>query len=329
MKISKDANILIIGLGMIGGSYARGLTKKGYRISAIDTDQATIDYALENGLIACGTTEVDRKLIGEAEVVIFALYPHVFREWIERNQWYLRSGAVLTDVTGVKGKLVYDIQAMLRDDCEYIAAHPMAGCEQLGIWHSDETIFHDANYIVVPTEKNSQEAKELCRQVGEILDFARISELDPYEHDEMIGFVSQLTHCIAMSLMTCDHTENLEDYTGDSFRDLTRIARIDETMWSELFLINKDALLHQMKLFTMELSKLERMLMEGDKEGIKDMMRRSTARRKLFDKEKPDEEAAGKDAAATPAAAEKEAAAAPAAAGKDAAAAPAAAGTEE
>ena len=102
----------------------------------------------------------------------------------------------------------------------------------------------------------------------------------------MIGFVSQLTHCIAMSLMTCDHTENLEDYTGDSFRDLTRIARIDETMWSELFLLNKDALLHQMKLFTMEISRLERMLMEADKEGIKDMMRRSTARRKLFDKEK-------------------------------------------
>ena len=174
----------------------------------------------------------------------------------------------------------------MRDDCEYIAAHPMAGCEKLGIQNSDEKIFYGANYIVVPTEKNTEEAKELCRDIGRILKFARISELSPLDHDEMIGFVSQLTHCIAMCLMTCDHTEALEDYTGDSFRDLTRIARIDETMWSELFLANKDALLHQMKLFTMELSKLERMLMEADREGIKDMMRRSTARRKLFDKEK-------------------------------------------
>ena len=120
------------------------------------------------------------------------------------------------------------------------------------------------------------------------LAFARISELSPYDHDEMIGFVSQLTHGIAMSLMTCNHMEKVEDYTGDSFRDLTRIARIDETLWSELFSLNKDALLHQLKLFTMEISKLERMLMEADKEGIKDMMRRSTARRKLFDKEKPE-----------------------------------------
>ena len=138
----------------------------------------------------------------------------------------------------------------------------------------------------MPTEKNTQEAIELCRSIGEALKFNRISTLSPYDHDEMIGFVSQLTHCIAMTLMTCNDSDNVEDYTGDSFRDLTRIARIDEVMWSELFLLNKDALLHQMKLFTMEFSRLERMLMEADKAGIKEMMRHSTARRKLFDKEK-------------------------------------------
>ena len=289
MKIDKDTNILIVGLGMIGGSYARGLTKKGLKIHAIDTDEDTIQYALENNIIAEGTTEADPAMIGRADVVIFALYPHIFKEWIRDNQQYLKSGAIITDVTGVKVCVVGDVQNMPRDDCEYIAAHPMAGCERLGIRNSNEKIFHAANYIVVPTERNTEEAKDVCRQIGKLLRFARISELPPDQHDEMIGFVSQLTHCIAMSLMTCNHTEKLEDFTGDSFRDLTRIARIDETMWSELFLLNKDALLHQMKLFTMEFSKLERMLMEADKEGIKDMMRRSTARRKLFDKEKTEE----------------------------------------
>ena len=290
MKIDENTNILIIGLGIIGGSYARGFTKAGYRIHAIDTNEETIEYALKNGIVAEGTTETDRKMIESADLVIFALYPHIFREWIEKNQWYFKSGSLITDVTGVKGCLVRDIQNFLRDDCEYIAAHPMAGCEKLGIEHSDEKIFYGANYIVVPTEKNTDEAVKTCSRIGEILKFDRISYLSPEEHDEMIGFVSQLTHCIAMSLMTCNHTEKLEDYTGDSFRDLTRIARIDETMWSELFLLNKDALLHQMKLFTMEVSKLEIMLMEADKEGIKDMMRRSTARRKLFDKEENREE---------------------------------------
>lgn len=278
-----------MGLGIIGGSYAKGFAKNGFDLYAIDNNPETIKYALDNYIIAEGRTEPDPEIIGKADLVIFALYPHIFKEWIRDNQQYFKPGAIITDVTGVKGCIVDDIQNLLREDCEYIAAHPMAGCEKLGIQNSNEKIFYQANYIVVPTRKNTEEAKDVCRQIGEILGFARISELSPEEHDEMIGFVSQLTHCIAMSLMTCNHMERVEDYTGDSFRDLTRIARIDETLWSELFLLNKDALLHQIKLFTMEISKLERMLMEADKEGIKDMMRRSTARRKLFDKEKPTE----------------------------------------
>ena len=289
MRINKDTNILIIGLGVIGGSYAKGFTKKGYKINAIDNDPDTIKYALENNIIEKGTTEVDAEIIGEADLVIFALYPHIFKTWIKENQKYFKSGAIITDVTGVKGCIVEDIQYILREDCEYIAAHPMAGNEKLGIENSNEKIFEQANYIVVPTDANTEEAIDTCAQIGEILGFARISKLSPEDHDEMIGFVSQLTHCIAMTLMTCNETDNLEDYTGDSFRDLTRIARIDETMWSELFLLNKNALLHQMKLFTIEFSRLERMLMEADKAGIKEMMRYSTARRKLFDKEKVEE----------------------------------------
>lgn len=285
MKIDKSTNILIVGLGIIGGSYAKGFAKKGYNVSAIDKDEATINYALKNQIVKKATTEIDEDMIGQADLIIFALYPHIFKEWIKSNQKLFKAGTIITDVTGVKGCIVEDVQYILREDCEYIAAHPMAGSEKLGIYYANDEIFHQANYIMVPTDKNTEEAIDVCKQVGEILGFARISQLSPYEHDEMIGFVSQLTHCIAMTLMTCNDTEDLQDYTGDSFRDLTRIARIDETMWSELFLLNKDALLHQMKLFTMEFAKLERMLMEADKNGIKEMMRHSTARRKLFDKE--------------------------------------------
>ncbi len=285
MIIDRSTNILMVGLGIIGGSYAKGFAKKGYRVNAIDTNPETISFALANNIIEKGSTEVDEDLINHADIVIFALYPHIFKEWIKTNQKLFKPGTIITDVTGVKGCIVEDIQYILREDCEYIAAHPMAGCEKLGIENSNEEIFYQANYIVVPTENNTETAIGICEQIGQILGFARIAKLSPRDHDEMIGFVSQLTHCIAMTLMTCNNTDRLEDYTGDSFRDLTRIARIDETMWSELFLLNKDALLHQMKLFTMEFSKLERMLMEADREGIKEMMRHSTARRKLFDEE--------------------------------------------
>ena len=202
MEINKNTKILIVGLGVIGGSYARALTKKGYEIKAIDISQKTIDYALENKIIAYGTTEVDPALVGEADIIVFALYPHTFKKWITDYQQYMRSGIIITDVTGVKGCIVYDIQSILRPDVEFIAAHPMAGRERSGVEYSDDRVFIGANFIVTPTEKNSKEAIELCKSLGAELGFTRISEISPELHDEMIAFLSQLTHCIAVSLMT-------------------------------------------------------------------------------------------------------------------------------
>jgi prephenate dehydrogenase len=284
MKLNTNQKILIVGLGLLGGSYARALTKKGFFVTAITRSQSSIDYALEEKIIAKGSAFVDPKLIGEADIVVFALYPHVFIDWIRENQQFFKSGAIITDVTGVKESIVGTIQDMLRSDVEFIAAHPMAGREVYGVQNSDDSIFKGANYVVTPSEKNSPSAIELCRDLGKTLGFAKVSELSPKDHDKIIAFVSQLTHCIAISLMTCQKTEHLEDYTGDSFRDLTRIARLNEDMWSELFLINKTALLHQLTLFEGELNHLRCMLEENDVEGLKDMMRYSTARRALFDK---------------------------------------------
>ena len=277
-------NVLIVGLGLIGGSYARALRRFGYHVAAIDTDENAVRYALDNGLIDAGYTQVQPDVVGEADAVIFALYPGVFRDWIAQHQHLFKSGAMLTDVTGVKSCIVYDIQSMLRPDVEFIAAHPMAGREVSGVQNSDERIFRDANYIVVPTAKNTEQGVLWCRELGQILGFAHICELSPEEHDEMIGFVSQLTHCIAIALMTCSENRHLAEYTGDSFRDLTRIARINDRMWSELFLRNKEPLLRQMDTFLREFEQLRELLSQEDAEGLREKMRLSTERRSYFDK---------------------------------------------
>ena len=284
MIVDISKKILIVGLGLLGGSYAKALKRFGFHISAITKEQSSIDYALKEKMIDEGTTEIDDKIIGEADLVIFALYPHVFVEWIRDNQHLLKSGALITDVTGVKGSVVYKIQDMLRSDVEFIAAHPMAGREVSGVENSTEKMFVGANYIVTPTAKNSPEAIQTCMELGRLLGFSNVTALSPEEHDEMIGFLSQLTHCIAITLMTCNDKENMEKFTGDSFRDLTRIARINDAMWSELFMENKDALLKQMTLFADKFNELKEMIENGRVEEMRQMMRHSTARRALFDK---------------------------------------------
>ena len=188
------------------------------------------------------------------------------------------------DVTGVKRSIVYDIQAMLKEGIEFIGAHPMAGKEVYGVENSDKRIFMNANYIVTPTEKNTYEAIEMCKEIGKELGFKTVSCLTPEEHDEMIGFLSQLTHCIAITLMTCNDKDDMEKFTGDSFRDLTRIARINDIMWSELFVANKAALLEQMTLFIDKFNELKTMLETEDVDSMRAMMRLSTERRALFDK---------------------------------------------
>jgi len=284
MIVDVSKKILIVGLGLLGGSYAKALKRFGFHISAITKEQSSIDYALKEGLINEGTTEIDAKMIGEADLVVFALYPHVFVEWIEQNQSLLKSGALITDVTGVKGSIVYKIQDILRPDVEFIAAHPMAGREVSGVENSTDKMFVGANYIVTPTDKNTPEAIQTCMELGRLLGFSNVTTLSPEEHDEMIGFLSQLTHCIAITLMTCNNKENMEKFTGDSFRDLTRIARINDLMWSELFVRNKEALLEQMNLFMDKFIQLKEMLETEDIDGMRKMMRHSTERRALFDK---------------------------------------------
>ena len=284
MKIDKDKKFLIVGLGLLGGCYAMALKKKGFYVTAITKEQADIDYALAEKLIDNGSTEVSEALIKEADIIVFALYPHTFVEWIKNYGNLIAEGTVITDVTGVKGCIVYEIQSLLKPGVEFISAPPMAGREVSGVKNADDSIFKDANYIVVPTDKNTFGAIETCKELGEILGFARISVLNPEKHDEMIAFLSQLTHCIAVSLMCANDNPGLVLYTGDSFRDLTRIARINDEMWSELFLSNRDALLKEMEKYKRTFDKLYECVKNNDKEEMRSMMRISTERRNEFNK---------------------------------------------
>ncbi len=277
--ITKGTKICIVGLGLLGGSYAQKLSLLGFNVSAVDKNMESIEYALKMHYIQNGSN--DPSLVKDADLVIFGLYPMALVKWLKENQHYLKKGCICTDVTGIKQMLIEKIKPFLRLDINFIFAHPMCGKEFSGVENSDPRIFKDANFIII--KNDNIVAMQTIEQLANILGFAQVSYLNAQKHDEMIAFLSQLTHVIAVCLMNCKDDEDLKKYTGDSFRDLTRIAKINENLWYELFVENKDLLLKQMDEFMLTLNDFRVSLANEDETKIKSLFRQATKRRREFD----------------------------------------------
>lgn len=283
--MNKQHRFVIVGLGLLGGSYARGLAKAGYKnVAGIDIHEPAIDYALKAGYINEGATQSFEPLLKQADYLIFSLYPTDFIQWVEKYGQWLAPGCICTDVCGVKEGIVERVQQSLPAGVEFIASHPMAGKEVSGVENSHLVDFSSANFLITPTNANTPAGIAFAKNLAETLSFAHIHTISPAEHDRMIGYVSQLTHAIAVSLMCAPNAEGFADYTGDSFRDLTRIASINAPMWAELFLWNKNNLMEEIDAFTARLQQLKGCLAMDDRDGLEAMMRASTAARAAFNR---------------------------------------------
>lgn len=279
----KKSNFCIVGLGLLGGSYAMSLTKLGHMVTAIDKNASSLEYAEKNGIIN-NMGQSEAQLLQNADAVVLAIYPRDILHWLTINAHSLKDGAIVTDVTGVKADIIPKAQQLLGQRAEYISCHPMAGKEVSGVENASEAMLLGANFIITPTDANTDAAVDFVKAMAQEMGFGKISVLSAQKHDEMIGYVSQLTHAIAVCLMNAQDNTHLADYTGDSFRDLTRIARINENMWSELFILNKDILSKEIDTFCAEMQNLKQKLQSGDEEGLKQLFVSSTKRRAAFDK---------------------------------------------
>lgn len=277
-------NFCIVGLGLLGGSYAMALTEKGHTVTAVDVREEAIDWARRRGIITEGATEGFEPLLERADAVVVCLYPDIAAPWLREHQKHFKPGVLITDVCGVKGHYVDEVQSFLREDAEFIACHPMAGREVSGVEYADCAMFRVANFLITPTAKNTRRGIAFAHALADDLGFARVTELTCAEHDKVIGYVSQLTHAIAVSLMNANDDPHLVDYTGDSFRDLTRIAKINDKLWSELFFANREVLCDEIDAFTASLLDLREKLATGDEAGLRALFVKSTERRRLFDK---------------------------------------------
>lgn len=272
--------IVVVGLGVIGGSFIMALKEAGYKdVYGIDVNEESLKKAKEKELIKEGFKD-GKEIIKEADLIIISLYPRLVKQFILDNKENFKDGALITDATGVKKFFIEDILNILPNNIDFIFGHPMAGREKKGIDFASSQVFKGANYILTPISRNKPENLDLVEELVYKLGFKRVKRIAPEYHDEMIGFVSQLPHAIAVGLINSD-VEGREtgNFIGDSYRDLTRIANINEDLWSELFLENKDNLLNSIDNFEIELDKIKNAIRNDDTQILKELFIKSTKRR--------------------------------------------------
>lgn len=279
-KRNVKMKIVVVGLGVIGGSFIMALKEAGYTdVYGIDINKESLKKAEDKELIRKGYTD-GNEVLKDADLIIISLYPRLVKNFILQNKENFKDGAIITDATGVKKFFIDDILAILPENIDFVFGHPMAGREKRGIDFASSKVFHGANYIITPVKRNKPENIELIENLVYKLGFKRIKKITPEYHDEMIGFVSQLPHAIAVSLINSDiEGRETGSFIGDSYRDLTRIANINEDLWPELFLENKNNLLTSIQNFENELDKIKNAIKKDDKESLKKLFVKSTQRR--------------------------------------------------
>lgn len=273
-------NIVIVGLGVIGGSFALSLKKLGgHTVYGVDRDAGTVKKAVESGAIAAGSCDAGDYL-PQADLTVVCLYPDAMRPFLEQYGRCVRPGSVITDTTGVKAQILKTCGDLFPPQADFILGHPMAGREKRGFDFASAEVFEGANYILTPLERNRPENLDMVEKLVLAMGFGRVVRVSPVEHDRLIAFTSQLPHALAVALINSDLEErDTGCFIGDSYRDLTRIANINETLWSELFLINRNNLLDCIEHFETQLDIIKEALRSGDADVLRERFVTSSERR--------------------------------------------------
>lgn len=268
--------IAIIGLGLIGGSMARRL--HGFRdckIVAYNRSPESLILAKQDGAIDEGYSNPAEAMDG-ADLIIMCLYPKLNVDFIKDNLKSIKSGAVITDVTGIKGYMIRELKEILPPDVDFVGGHPMAGREVGGYKSSTDTLFDNASYIITPTPENKSENIALIREMAKYIGCRTVMTTTPDEHDAIIAYTSQLMHVVAVALCDNPMIERSASFSAGSLRDCTRVAVINAEMWSELFVENKKHLSDRIQEMIDSLNKMKTAVDMGDREKLEEIMTHAT-----------------------------------------------------
>jgi prephenate dehydrogenase len=232
--------ISIIGLGLIGGSFAKATTARtNHTVAGYNRTKSVLEEALRCGAIH---KIVDSKTLNESDLVILGLYPELSAKYVKEHAAEFGKNTVVIDTSGTKTKICAELQGVAEEyGFTFIGCHPMAGKEKGGFKNADESLYCGASFIMATTEQNEKTA--MVEQYAKDLGFSMIKRTTPAEHDSMIAFTSQLPHVLACAYILDKDAPNHKGFSAGSYHDVSRVARINAPLWDELFIENKDFLI--------------------------------------------------------------------------------------
>ena len=279
--------LAIIGLGLIGGSLAIALKGfENYEIVGVDVSQPTLRYAAEHG-VGDRVTERAEEVLPQADVVALALHPQGILDFLAANRDRFKPGALVWDVCGVKTAILEGAQG-LPDTVDFIGCHPMAGTEFSGVEHAFGEMFQNSHFLMVPRTGSKPEHMALLERLAAYIGCKDVCRTTPEAHDALIAYTSQVMHIIAVAV--CDDPDlfSCRGFEGSSFRGCTRVAALDVGLWTQLFSLNRPALLTVLDRLLDNLQSYRDTLASGDRQALADKLARSAARKRQMELPGPD-----------------------------------------
>lgn len=278
-----DFTYTIVGLGIMGGSIAKSIRKNIFfeggkgKIFAIDKNENSLLLAKKQNIIDDGfLTNEASKILHQSDVIFICIYPHATVDFLEKHKNDYKDGALITDISGVKNLLQEEFKNISPSNANLILAHPMAGGEKEGFESSKSEYFENHNYIIITQKENKSQgydnAHELLKKIIRAMGFSKITETDSENHDNKIGFTSQLCHVVASAMVESAEDPNITSFGGGSFEDLTRIAMINAPLWTELFLANKEKLVNHIETFKKHLTEIEDLIKNDDSKELQALL---------------------------------------------------------
>ena len=263
--------ILVVGMGLIGGSICKSIkAATSHAVYGCDVQQAVLDDAIADGAIDGTGTMTD----GTYDMIILCLHQRIAIQMVQEALPKIPAGTILVDTCGLKGRMVRDLTYRCRKaDVRYVGTHPMAGREKNGYYASIPNLFQNANLIVTPVDGTDEAALDTVKELADQMGFGKIVTATPMWHDNMIAYTSQLAHVVSSSYVKDFCMDDALSFSGGSFQDMTRVARLDEDMWTELFLDDEDFLTAELEELIGHLTDYRNALRAKDTQRLHDLLK--------------------------------------------------------